>query len=144
MPDITLCQTYPVTPDRLFQLITEKANLLQWWGHDNTVIPDQMLDFTREGPWFAVLRNVETDRVFKMSGHVTHVRPPVSVGFTWAWHDEDDVRGPDSHVTFTVSPAPEGASLTIDHRDLASDDAAGNHKQGWGLLLVRLGRVATP
>ncbi len=140
MADIRLIREYRVTPERLFDVITENAHLLQWWGHDTTDLPEYQLDFTRTGPWFAVMRNPEGAR-FKMSGEVTHVDPPKSVGFTWAWHDDADARGHESHVIFTVEKTDTGARFVVDHRDLPDTEIAARHEAGWTATLTRLDRL---
>ena len=88
------------------------------------------------------MRNAD-GQTYKVSGHVTHVDPPHSVGFTWAWHDETDTRGAESHVTFKVSAQGGGARLTLIHADLADDDAATNHNTGWTSSLVKLTALMT-
>jgi uncharacterized protein YndB with AHSA1/START domain len=83
------------------------------------------------------MENDEGQR-YKVSGQVTHVDPPNSVGFTWAWHDNQDQRGAESHVTFSVAVTESGSRLVLDHRELADADIAGNHEQGWTSSLRKL------
>lgn len=135
MPDLKMERDFPVTPERLFEVVSTQSGLLMWWGPEGMHVPEHDLDFSREGPWFSVMENGEGQQ-YKVSGQVTHVKPLQSVGFTWAWHDDQDKRGPESHVTFTVSATDAGARLTIDHRDLA--DAAKGHEQGWSSSLNKL------
>ena len=142
MSDLRLERSLSVAPERLFAAVTRQADLLQWWGPEGLHVPEHDLDLSRPGPWFSVMVNDEGQR-FKVSGHVTSYDPPRSVGFTWAWHDEGDARGPESHVTFTISETPEGARLTLDHRELSSDDAARNHESGWGSSLNKLEALFT-
>ena len=130
MADIRITREFPVTPERLFQAVTEQAEILNWWGHDGWTMPAQQLDFSRTGPWFSEMFGQDGTR-FKISGQVTHVTPPRSVGFTWGWHDEEDRRGAESHVTFTIEPAGAGARLTVDHRDLPDAEIAERHNTGW-------------
>jgi len=137
MTDLTLEREFQVSPERLFQAVTEQADLLEWWGPEGMHVPLHELDFSKEGPWFSVMQNADGQQ-YKVSGHVTHVDAPHSVGFTWAWHDETDARGAESHVTFTVTPHGAGARLTLKHVDLADRDAADNHNQGWTSSLRKL------
>lgn len=142
MPDVTLERSFPVPPERLFAFVSETANLLEWWGPESITVAEHALDFTRPGPWHSVMVNDEGQR-FKVSGQVTHVDPPRSVGFTWGWHDDDDRRGAESHVTLTVSDDGDGGSrLTLDHRDLADDETATRHTAGWTSSLRKLERLA--
>lgn len=137
MPDLRLTRDFNVTPERLFNAITRRADLLRWWGPEGMDLPEEHLDFSRTGPWFSVMRNSEGQR-YKVSGQVTHVTPPRSVGFTWAWHDDSDTRGAESHVTFTIEETDIGARLVIDHRDLGDDEASASHERGWTSTLNKL------
>lgn len=130
MTDIRLEHEFNVTPARLFAAITQSADLMAWWGPETMQVSDGKLDFTAPGPWFAKVENAEGES-FKMSGQVTHVDAPGSVGFTWGWHDDKDARGAESFVTFTVTETASGARLTVDHRDLPDDEIGLRHKQGW-------------
>lgn len=131
MADVKIVREFKVTAERLFRAVTEQAEILNWWGHDGMTIPTYALDFTCEGPWHSEMIGENGGR-YKLSGQVTHVNPPRSVGFTWAWHDEADRRGPESHVTLTVEDTGDGAArLTVDHRDLQNDDVAARHEAGW-------------
>ncbi len=140
MADIRIVREFRVSPERLFQAVTEQAYILHWWGHDGWTSPAQQLDFTKAGPWFSEMFGQDGGR-YKLSGQVTHVTPPSSVGFTWGWHDDDDKRGPESHVTFTVEETDTGARLIVDHHELPSEEVAGRHETGWaGGPLLRLER----
>ncbi len=131
MPDLKLERVFPVTPARLFQVVSKRSDLIQWWGPEGISVANEALDFTKTGPWFAQMIGSEGQQ-YKVSGQVTHVDPPHSVGFTWAWHDDQDNRGSESHVIFHVESCPQGAKLIIDHRDLADAEMAESHQVGWG------------
>ena len=130
MTDIRLERDFTVSPERLFVAITSKAELVQWWGPEGMSVSDSALDFSAPGPWFAVLKNAE-GQTYKMSGQVTHVNAPRSLGLTWGWHDDKDARGAESFVTLTVVETAKGAKLIIEHRDLADDEIGARHEQGW-------------
>ena len=137
MAELTIERDFAVSPERLFAAVSKQADLLAWWGPEGMHVPQHDLDFTRKGPWFSVMQNAEGQQ-YKVSGQVTHVDPPNSVGFTWAWHDENDARGAESHVTFKVSARGSGARLTLLHVDLPDDEAAQNHNKGWSSSLNKL------
>lgn len=142
MTDLHLERDFPVAPETLFAWVTRTENLLKWWGPEGVHVPEHTLDFTRTGPWFSVMVNGEGER-FKVSGHVTHVDPPRSVGFTWGWHDDDDRRGHESHVTLSVEASKKGARLILDHRDLADRASGDDHERGWTSSLRRLEALLT-
>ncbi|UWR45177.1 SRPBCC family protein [Phaeobacter inhibens] len=137
MTDLRLEREFPVTPERLFAWISDTEKLLQWWGPEGMTVPEHTLNFHQEGPWSTVMTNADGDR-YHVSGVVTHVRPPQSIGFTWGWHDETGARGHESHVTLTVEAVDVGARLVIDHRNLDSSEQAAGHQKGWESTLRKL------
>ena len=137
MADLRLEREFPVTPDQLFNWVSRTEHLLKWWGPEGLHVPEHAMDFTQVGPWFSVMQNGEGQK-FKVSGQVTHVDPPKSVGFTWGWHDEADQRGEESHVTLTVEETTGGARLILDHRDLDDSEQSARHEEGWTSSLRKL------
>ncbi len=131
MTDLRLEREFKVSPERLFAAVSTQVDLLQWWGPEGMHVPQGELDFSRTGPWFSVMQNGDGQQ-FKVSGQVTHVSPPDSVGFTWAWHDDEDRRGAESHVTFTISATESGSRLILDHRDLDDSDLSGSTRDKTG------------
>ena len=141
MATLTLERTFDAAPERVFDFVSKTEHLLKWWGPEGLFVPEHQLSFERTGPWMSVMQNQEGQR-YKVSGQVTHVDPPNSVGFTWAWHDENDVRGVESHVTIKLVPAQNGGTaMTLSHVDLPSDEVAANHEQGWTSSLRKLDRL---
>ncbi|MGI3186000.1 SRPBCC family protein [Nioella aestuarii] len=141
MAELTLSRHYAASPEKVFAAVTQPEFLLQWWGPEGLRVEADSLDFTRLGPWGSVMINDEGTR-YKVTGHVTHVDPPRSVGFTWAWHDDTDQHGQESHVTFTVEPdGSGGAHFRLSHVDLADEDSTINHSTGWSSSLNKLDAV---
>lgn len=138
MADLTLERHFTAAPEKVFEFISKSSHLVTWWGPEGISLSEYALDFDQRGPWYSVMTNSEGQR-FKVSGHVTHVDPPTSIGFTWAWHDEDDQRGVESHVTIRLVPAQSGGTdFTLKHVDLPDEDVARNHEQGWTSSLRKL------
>ncbi len=138
MTDLTIERHFSAAPERVFDFISKTEHLLTWWGPEGLWVPEHDMSFEAKGPWYSVMVNSEGQR-FKVSGHVTHVDPPNSIGFTWGWHDENDRRGVESHVTMRLVPAQGGGTdLTLSHVDLPDDEAAQNHESGWTSSLRKL------
>jgi len=125
---------------RYFELLA-LGELMQWWGPEGMFIPEGTMDFTKLGPWYSVMQNAEGQQ-FKVSGQVTHVDTPKSVGFTFAWHDDQDQRGIESHVTFTVESTETktgaGARLILEHRNFEDNESGASHEDGWVSSLRKL------
>lgn len=134
--DLEIVRDYNVTLDRLWAAISDPAELVQWFGPEGVDIVTCDLSFDQTGSWFCHMVGRESGDSFKVSGTVTHARPPAdgregSVGLTWGWHDENDRRGHESHVIFEVSPHGGKARLRLIHRDLPDVETAQKHTQGW-------------
>ena len=140
MSDLRIEREFAVTPARLFQVLSTRAYVVQWWGHESWTMRDETLDFTRTGPWHSAMLSAE-GTLFAISGQVTRVEPIEVIGFTWGWDAPPEMVTGESHVTFTVQESPKGAKLIIDHRELTSDEIAARHKQGWEGPLAQLTRV---
>lgn len=142
MPEFVINRTFSADPGIVFDFVTRSDHLLKWWGPEGMHVSDHDLSFAAKGPWMSVMTNAEGQN-YKVSGHVTHVDPPHSVGFTWAWHDENDRRGVESHVTIRLVPAQGGGTeFHLSHVDLPDEGAAQNHEQGWTSSLRKLERLA--
>ena len=143
MPELTLERVFDAPLERVFDFVSKTEHLLKWWGPEGLHVPEGDLAFDRTGPWWSVMQSAEGQR-YKVSGHVTHVDPPKSIGFTWAWHDEADARGVESHVTIKLVPAQGGGTtFTLSHVDLPDDEAAANHNMGWVSSLRKLEALIT-
>jgi uncharacterized protein YndB with AHSA1/START domain len=134
--EIEFVRDYKVGVARLWRAVTDPAEVVQWFGPEGVRLERCDMDLGRRGPWTCVMVGRESGDRFVVSGQVTHVRPPEdggegSVGFTWAWHDDEDRRGAESHVIFEVAPQGEGARFRLVHRNLESLESAQNHSRGW-------------
>lgn len=128
---------------KVFAFISRSENLLQWWGPEGMHLPEFQLDFSRTGPWYSVMENAEGGQ-FRVSGQVTRVDPPNSVSFTWAWHDENGMRGAESHVTLELVSMDENTTgLTLYHRQLENEEVAARHQEGWASSLRKLEALAS-
>lgn len=140
--DLEFVRDYKVSVARLWRAVTDPAEVVQWFGPEGVDLKTCDMDLTKRGPWSCVMVGRESGNRFWVSGEVTHVRPPEgaegSVGFTWAWHGDDDQRGPESHVIFEVSGTDGGARLRLIHRELETVEAAQGHTQGWLSTLRKL------
>lgn len=127
---------------KVFDFVTKVEFQVKWWGPGTMSLPDQSLDMTAPGPWHCVMMNDEGQR-YKVSGQVTKVEPPHKLGFTWAWHDDADKRGDESHVMISLSDNGDGTTaFTLHHMQLATEELAANHNQGWTSSVAKLEALA--
>jgi uncharacterized protein YndB with AHSA1/START domain len=143
--ELEFIRDYRVSVRRLWDAVTTQGDIVNWIGPEGVEVVDCEMNLQERGPWMCMMKGRESGELFKVTGVVTHVRPPDegegSMGMTWAWHDiETDKRGHESHVIFEVSPHGEGARLRLIHRNLESLEIAKNHSIGWLSTLGKLDR----
>lgn len=141
MSDLVIERRFDADVETVFAFLTRRENIAKWWGPEGMTCPVLEMDLTATGAWMSVMSNAEGAR-YKVSGTVEAVEPPRRVVFTWGWHDETDRRGPESRVTFEVTPVAEGGAVfTLTHADLPDDESAANHEQGWTSSLRKIERL---
>lgn len=142
MADLEMKRHFSAPPEMVFAFITKAEHVVQWWGPEGITLGEHQLDLTKPGPWDSVMLG-EGDARYKVTGEVLTVEPEQSVTFTWAWHDDDDQRGAESTVHFSVvSDGQGGTNFTMLHSGLADDDAKDNHQGGWTSSFNKLERYA--
>ena len=141
MEDLKIERRFEAPLDVVFAYVTERESILKWWGPEGLTLPEESLDFSRRGPWHSVMVNAEGKR-FKVSGVVREIKPPSRVEFTWAWHDDQDVRGSESIVRIELEEDGKQATrFTLIHSGLANDESRANHNMGWTSSLKKLERI---
>jgi uncharacterized protein YndB with AHSA1/START domain len=128
--DVTQAVEVDAPPDRIWQLLTDPAELPRWW-------PDAAELEPRVGG-----RVVLSFGPGDVSGEVITWEPPSALGFTWEASNMPGVR---LHVAFTVDDLGDGRSRVIvvhsgfeDAPTEAREAVAG----GWAHFLPRLADVA--
>ncbi len=127
-------------PERVFALWTEPEDLVRWWGPDGYDVPVYTLDVTPGGRWRTTMRSPQGE-LLTVSGVFRAIEPPRRLVFTWAWDDENGVRGPETEVTVTFDPAPGGTRLVLVQQTFESRESRDNHRKGWASSLDCLDRV---
>ena len=142
MSELRIERNFAADPETVFAFVTKKENLLKWWGPEGMSIEADDLDFSKPGPWGSTMVNPEGGR-YKVTGVVTKVDAPNAVELTWAWHDENDVRGHNSTVRLEVkSDGKGGTQFTVLHTGLLDEESVSNHNMGWTSALKKLERMA--
>jgi uncharacterized protein YndB with AHSA1/START domain len=121
-------------------MISQPQNMVRWWGHDDMIVPDHALDFSKIGEWYSVMQSPDGTRRM-VSGKVTEVDPPRFIAFTWAWHDggPGGPRGTETRVTIEISEVDANrAKMILSHYDLATDSARAGHTRGWLSIFDKL------
>ena len=140
MSDIVITRVFRAGLDHVFDYVSKPKHILEWWGPEGVTVPVSQLDLGTPGPWMSEMHATD-GRVFKASGEVTNVDPPKSVGFTFAWHDDGDQRGHESHVLIDLEAAGDMTRFTLTHSGFADQASADSHGEGWTSSLGNLEKI---
>jgi uncharacterized protein YndB with AHSA1/START domain len=128
-------------PEMLFALWTEPAQLIRWWAPEGCEASVDALETRSGGRWRTTLRRTDGS-MLATSGVYRVVEPPRLLAFSWAWEDENGMRGHETEVTVNFEPAPGGTRLMLVQRRFASKQARDNHTNGWSASFARLATIA--
>ena len=132
----------PVSPERVFALWSEPAQLVKWFGPDGYSIPSHALDIRPGGKWRITMRSPEGG-THTVSGVYRVIDPPRKIVFTWAWDDDKGTRGHETEVTVTFAAAPGGTRLTFVQQHFETAETRDRHRGGWTSSLDCLERFHT-
>jgi uncharacterized protein YndB with AHSA1/START domain len=128
--DVTQAVEVDAPPERVWQFLTDPAELRRWWPDAAQLEPRVggrvVLDF---GPG-------------DVSGEITTWEPPTALGFTWV---PSNMPGVALHVAFTVVDLGEGRSrVSVVHSGFEQAPAEAREAVvgGWVHFLPRLAEVA--
>jgi uncharacterized protein YndB with AHSA1/START domain len=116
--------------DRVWQLLTDPAELPRWWPDAAELEP---------GVGGRIVLNFGPGDV---SGEITRWEPPAALGFTW---EASNMPGVQLHVSFTVDDLGDGRSrVSVVHSgfEAAPTEAREAVVDGWERFLPRLAQAA--
>ncbi len=143
MSTLEMTRIFTAPQDKVFRHLTETEFLLDWWGPEGTRIADHNLSFAAPGPWSATMVGPQGHGA-TLGGEVRVVEPPNMVELTLSFALEDDTRGPESVIRFTLSTTPDGdTKLQLTQWGLNPEHIADMRDKGWASALARLETLVT-
>jgi len=119
-------------PERIFQALTDPAQLMQWWGQKGMFLSkDWKTDVRVGGEWRgeAEMRGC----TFWIKGEYVEIDPPRLLVFTWVSNMPGETP---SLVRIELHTEGSGTRLKLRHSGLAANEAARVNYQGmWPALL---------
>lgn len=140
---LEMTRIFAAPQDRVFAHLTQTEFLLNWWGPEGTRIADHALSFAAPGPWSATMIGPE-GHAATVGGDVRAVEPPHMVELTLSFAMENDARGPESVIRFTLAPMDDGRTrLVLTQSGLNPEHIADMRDKGWNSALARLEKLVT-
>jgi len=124
--------------EKVFAFITERENLLKWWGPTGTSVAENHLDLSALGAWWFIMIDPTGGRT-KVTGEVRVLNPPYLVEFSLIVHTTDGPPMIDSVVRFELASADTGGThFTLTQSGLTDAEIELQSKYGWASTLARL------
>lgn len=120
-------------PERVWSAWTEASSMSRWMCPGGVERAEVELD-VREGGAFTI-DMIEGEVVHHHTGRYIEVRRPERLAFTWV---SPATKKEESVVTVELREVAEGTELTLVHERLPDDEAAEQHRGGWGSILEKL------
>jgi len=131
-------RVFNAPPAKVFAFVTERENLLKWWGPTGTSVAENNLDLSQLGDWWFIMIDPSGGRT-KVTGEVRRLDPPKMVEFSLIVHTNGGPPMIDSVVRFEVSPIDTGGShFTLTQSGLSDAEIEMQSKYGWASTLARL------
>lgn len=129
-------------PERVFELLTEPAELARWWGPHGFAIPSVEVDLRPGGGYRLVMVPADGDP-FHLSGAFLEVDPPCRLSYTFAWEEP----APDDRetvVVLVIEGTAAGALVRLSQGEFATDERLALHRAGWSESFEKLRELVRP
>jgi uncharacterized protein YndB with AHSA1/START domain len=132
------------TPERLFRLWTDPAQLRHWWRMDGPGWSFAGADVDlRVGGAYRLAMTGPDGQAHVAVGVYREIAAPRRLAFTWDWENPANRVG-DTLVTVDLLDAGDGTTdVVITHVRFANAERAASHERGWMQLLQLLDGYAT-
>lgn len=122
-------------PERVFDAITDPAQLMEWWGKsDIWRCIDWRSDLRVGGKWQSEWIDPE-GKHHNLGGEYREIDPPRLLVYTWVFKESH----PQSLVRWELTPVRNGTDVKLTHSGLAGfPEAFADYRGGWPKVLERL------
>ena len=119
-------------PERVFQALTDPAQVVQWWGQRGIYVCNEFqADLRPGGKWRSA--GVSGDgRNFEVSGEFLEIVRPHLLVYSWVASWTGDVK---TTVRWELEPAADGTRVIIRHSGLGAHPDLAKTYQGWPRML---------
>jgi uncharacterized protein YndB with AHSA1/START domain len=140
-PSLTLNQSYPVPPERVWRAWTDPQALKRWFGpggEDPVSLAE--LD-VRVGGRFRIVFGGPDGKAHDVQGVYQEVVPNRRLVFTWTWPNSTPER--ESVITIELRAAGRGTDFVFQQEQFFDSTVRDNHRRGWTESFVKLERFLT-
>ena len=131
-------RVFAAPPAKVFAFITERENLLKWWGPTGTSVAENHLDLSSRGEYWFIMVDPTGGRT-KVTGEVQKLSPPHMVEFSLIVHTSEGPPMINSVVRFDLAAIDTGGThFTLTQSGLTDEEIELQSQYGWASTLARL------
>jgi uncharacterized protein YndB with AHSA1/START domain len=135
--ELVITRIFDAPPRLVFKALTERDQLVRWWGPQGFTTPSCKMDVRPGGAYRICMRSPEgTDHW--VQGVYREIVEPERLVFTWAWEDDEGKPGHETVVAINFAARGRKTELTLHHGIFESIKARNAHEGGWTSCLDRL------
>jgi uncharacterized protein YndB with AHSA1/START domain len=125
--------------ERIFNLLTEPAELAKWWGPHGFTTPEVELDLSVGGRYRLTMQPPEGE-AFHLSGEFIEIDAPTRLVYTFRW-DEPDPDDRETVVVLSLAAVGDATEVSLTQGEFATDERLALHRSGWADSLEKLGKL---
>ncbi|WP_346960372.1 SRPBCC domain-containing protein [uncultured Arthrobacter sp.] len=121
--------TLDVSPEVVFRMLTDPAELVTWWGPHGFTIPAADLNLTVGGRYRFRMTPPDGEP-FHLSGEFLEIDPPWRLVYTFRWEEP----APDDRETvadLSLLSAGDGTRLMLSQGPFLTEERLALHRNGW-------------
>ncbi|MCA1693688.1 MAG: SRPBCC domain-containing protein [Actinobacteria bacterium] len=133
---LELTCTLDASPERIFQALTDPAELVKWWGPSGFTTPEIEID-PRVGGSYRLGMQPPEGELFHLAGEFLEVARPSRLAYSFRW-EEPDPDDQETVVMLRLDAVADQTRLSLWHGVFATEAWRALHKSGWADSLQRL------
>jgi uncharacterized protein YndB with AHSA1/START domain len=138
--------TLEASPERVYQTLSDAAEIPNWWGEDNVYHMRDWIADLKKGGLYTVNVVLPDGTTRPASGEFLAVQAPNRFSHTRRYDWDHPTLGRNTTIiTYMIAPKAGGSTLTVRHEGFAGfPEAATEHAGGWERVLIWLAIYLNP
>ena len=136
--EMRLTRWFPAPAALLWRFWTDPAHIVRWFGPESAEERKVEADLRVGGAWGVDFQAYGGLR--RVRGVYLSLDEPRRLVSTWAWLDDDGVKGVESQYVLDLAEEGDGVRLTLTHT-LPTEELAAQHGQGWSGAMQSLAKL---
>lgn len=136
---LELTCTLDASRERIFQALTDPAELAKWWGPSGFTTPEIEID-PKIGGSYRLGMQPPDGELFHLAGEFLEIDPPTRLAYSFRW-EEPDPDDRETVVRVTLDAVADRTRLSLWHGVFATEARLALHKSGWTDSLKELSEL---